>query len=415
MSEKMIADELPMQVRHGRQIWRDVVDTKATATAILEILTPDGQDSPVLRFARPNRGHAANANHDFAAARRRRQRAVIELRQAEAAARRRARRGRRFVADVEEAKAALWLRLFGAELSPNLIAALAYVDVQERLAKLTNGGWVRDEGDRLIASGADSTVVALLVETAKAKGWKFVRIWGAEDFIKEARCQFEAVGIPVIVVDPPPASMVQRADEAARQPDADAVIAELVQSRIDAEVRLARVIRPEPEPKSVIDARAKEREADAAWRMAIRRHDEARVALEEAECQMQDAGIFAKYGAKKRLAKAKEQFEICSERLRELLDAHKRAKVWLDDRQAAYERAEARRRADRVSWERRARADVEFAAACERVATESRGLALKGVRAVEQAAYERLLSRRAGDETPSATEDEVATSVTIPP
>ncbi len=41
------ADDRPLLVRHGRTIWRDVVETKTTAEAILGILTPD-EDSPVL-------------------------------------------------------------------------------------------------------------------------------------------------------------------------------------------------------------------------------------------------------------------------------------------------------------------------------------------------------------------------------
>ena len=73
-------------------------------------------------------------------------------------------------ADVARAKAELWKRLFGADLSPELVAALCYVDVRERLLKLTNGGWVRDEGDRMLASGADPQVVAMLVAAAQAKG-----------------------------------------------------------------------------------------------------------------------------------------------------------------------------------------------------------------------------------------------------
>ena len=49
MSEKTTearADR-PLLVKHGEKIWRDVVETKGTAEAILEILTPD-ESSPVL-------------------------------------------------------------------------------------------------------------------------------------------------------------------------------------------------------------------------------------------------------------------------------------------------------------------------------------------------------------------------------
>ena len=39
--------DAPLLVRHGKQIWRDVVETKVATEAILEILTPD-ESSPVL-------------------------------------------------------------------------------------------------------------------------------------------------------------------------------------------------------------------------------------------------------------------------------------------------------------------------------------------------------------------------------
>ena len=50
MSEKTPpAEDSPLLVRHGRMIWRDVVDTKADTTTILGILAPDGEEeSPVL-------------------------------------------------------------------------------------------------------------------------------------------------------------------------------------------------------------------------------------------------------------------------------------------------------------------------------------------------------------------------------
>ncbi len=48
MSEKHPVDDTPLLVRHGRTIWRDVVETKSTAEVILGILAPDGEESPVL-------------------------------------------------------------------------------------------------------------------------------------------------------------------------------------------------------------------------------------------------------------------------------------------------------------------------------------------------------------------------------
>ncbi len=46
MSEKHPVDDTPLLVRHGRTIWRDVVETKSTAEVILGILAPDGEESP---------------------------------------------------------------------------------------------------------------------------------------------------------------------------------------------------------------------------------------------------------------------------------------------------------------------------------------------------------------------------------
>jgi hypothetical protein len=47
MSNHNPNDETPMLVRHGRAVWRDVVETKAAANTILELLAPS-EDSPVL-------------------------------------------------------------------------------------------------------------------------------------------------------------------------------------------------------------------------------------------------------------------------------------------------------------------------------------------------------------------------------
>ena len=48
MTEKeRTTEDAPLLVRHGRTIWRDVVETKATAETILGLLTPD-EESPVL-------------------------------------------------------------------------------------------------------------------------------------------------------------------------------------------------------------------------------------------------------------------------------------------------------------------------------------------------------------------------------
>jgi hypothetical protein len=39
-------DNMPMLVKHGKTVWRDIIATKTTAESILDILSP--QESPVL-------------------------------------------------------------------------------------------------------------------------------------------------------------------------------------------------------------------------------------------------------------------------------------------------------------------------------------------------------------------------------
>jgi hypothetical protein len=67
----------------------------------------------------------------------------------------------------------------------------------------------------------------MMVATVKAKGWKVVRIWGDEDFLREARRQLESAGIPVEVIDPPPVSRIEPAETPpAAPPDTAEVLAE---------------------------------------------------------------------------------------------------------------------------------------------------------------------------------------------
>ncbi len=330
---------------------------------------------------------------------------------AEAIERRRRRRGRTLVADAEQAKAALWRRLFGADLSPAVVAAVCYVDVRERIVKITSGGWIRDEGDRILASGADPRVVAVLVEAVKGKNWKAVRIWGDEAFLREARRQFEAAGIPVTVIDPPPMSKV------VPQPEPAEVVAVFRRRRDSAEASLDALCRPAKETAALVAARAAERETDDAWRKAFHRKEEARKASEGAESALQAAGLFGRRDARKRLLAAQERFKECDATFRAAVQAHEDALTKLRDQQDRYNRAESRRRALYADAERRARSDAEFAAECEKVAVEYPELARQGADAVEDTVRARLAPETAELDGPDvgAASDEEINSTPPPP
>lgn len=47
MREKTPAEDNPLLVRHGKQIWREVVETRTAAETILALLAPE-DESPVL-------------------------------------------------------------------------------------------------------------------------------------------------------------------------------------------------------------------------------------------------------------------------------------------------------------------------------------------------------------------------------
>ena len=300
-------------------------------------------------------------------------------------------------ADVARAKAELWKRLFGADLSPELVAALCYVDVRERVLKLTNGGWVRDEGTKMLASGGDPQVVALLVAAAQAKGWKAVRIWGDAEFLREARRQFEAAGIPVTEIAPPPDSIIEpvEAPPAAPGHDPADVLAEFGRRRAEAEALLAEFRRPSDEPTWLQRARNKEHAADAAWRKATGAYDAAKRAKDEAEKNLAAVSLFGRGDARRRLAAAKAEFEALREAFDETRGRLKDARETAAEGQREFERSERQRRAKQAGEERRAQAEAIFAVECERVATELPEIADQGVEAVADEARARLAARAA--------------------
>ncbi|MGO8739148.1 LPD7 domain-containing protein [Rhodoblastus sp.] len=350
---------------------------------------------PRPRWAGPDRGEARRPPVDPAAARRRRQRALAELRSADAAARSRARKGRTMAADVEKAKAALWKKLFGADLSPELVAALVYVDVRERLVKLTDGGWVRDEGDRMFASGGDPKVVALMVAAAQAKGWRAVRIWGDAEFLREARRQFEAAGIPVTVIAPPPDPIIERAEAPPAAPghDLSEVVAEFRRRRVAVEARLSEIRQPAEPSGALVAARDAEQAADAGWREAMHGRDAAKRARDEIASELEKAGLLSRGSLRRRLAAAQAEYEAAREKFRDACERHDDLKAKADDLQRDFDKAERRRRAARADEERKAQAEAAFLAECERIAGQSAVIANQGPDAIEAAARARLTSR----------------------
>jgi len=294
--------------------------------------------------------------------------------------------------DAEQAKAALWRRLFGADLSPALVAALCYIDVQERLVKLTNGGWVRDEGDRMLASSGDPQVVAMLVAAAQSKGWTAVKIWGDDDFVREARRQFEAAGIPVTVVDPPPDSKVEPAEPPPAR-DPLAIVEDFRRRRAAAESRLAEIQSPAPPPAALVKARKAEDAADEEWRKLWRVRKTAKSDRDAAKTALEKVGLFGRGAARRRLAAAQLEFDAAHEAFRDASDRHDDAKAEADLLQKDFDRAESQRRVDLAIEECKAKAEVALALECEIVAAESAEIAVEGHEAVEAAARARLAAR----------------------
>ena len=343
------------------------------------------------RFAGADRGQNRHAPGNSPAAQRRSQRSIVEIRSADAAARRRAGSGRSVATDVEQVKAAMWRRLFGADLSPALVAALFYVDVQQRLIMLTRGGWVRDEGDRLLASGSDPKVVAMLVEAAKAKGWRAVEIWGDEDFLREARRQFEAVGIAVTIVGAPPHLGVMQTQMPRH--DIAEILAIFRRRRATAETSLTNHTLPASPLVALVAAQNSEREATEAWRVAIDRRDLARLTCSKAKQAFERAGLLGRRAGRRSLMEADAQLEIAQEAVREAADIRDAAMALAKDIQYSRDKAERQRRAASAEAERRHRSEIAFYVECESVISQSPEVAAYGVEAIEAAARERIKDR----------------------
>ena len=321
------------------------------------------------RLLGPDRSQAGSLDRTSAAAQGRRRRALITLRLADAAARKRAEGGRSIADDVRGVKAQLWRRMFGADLSKELVTALYFVDVRKRVVRLTSGGWLRDEGDRLLASGADPTVVAVMVAAAQAKGWKAARIWGSAEFLAEARRQFEAAGIPVTIVEPPAPNLVAPVEtpQPASSSTSELVQAELQRRREAAEARLAELRRPSEPPAWLRASRDKHLAANQAWDVAEAWYDEAKKARDACKKELAAAGLFGRGAARRRLEAAQAKFEPAQEAFSDARARLKDAKEGLVESQREFDRAEQSRRAKKATEERRAQAEAYFAIECERV------------------------------------------------
>jgi hypothetical protein len=351
---------------------------------------------PRPRLALATRSESRHPAGGPVAAERRRRRALAEQRVADAVARRRDAGGRAMADDVTAAKAALWRQLFGADLSPALVGVLHYVDVRERVVKLTSGGWVRDERETLFASGADPVVVAVLVEAAKSKGWTNVRLWGSEAFLAEARQQFEAAGFAVMIGDAPPTAIAAPAEAPpAPNPGRTAeVVAEFRRRRAAAEASLADLRRPADPPGRLVVAQAFEREADDGWRELFRLREKLRQARDVAKDELDKAGMFGRAATRRELEEAQARLTAAADDLDAACNVHAAAKARAADLQRSHVRNERQRRAGLAVQERQAEAALALAIACEHAAAEPE-LAARGEAAIEDLCRERLAKEAA--------------------
>ena len=113
--------------------------------------------------------------------------------------------------------------------------------------------------------------------------------------------------------------------------------------------------------------------------------DDAERALSEAGF----LGLFGKGAARRRLAEAEQRYNHCEAEATALQRAHDAATSKVARLQYAFDKEQARRRADRASEIQHARADVALAAECETVATDP-PTARRGIDAVEDVARVRL-------------------------
>jgi hypothetical protein len=246
---------------------------------------------------------------------------LTAIRRAEIAGRVRRGRGQLTVDQLRDIKVQLWTRIVGAAIPPEVAAALSYVDVAARVARLTTGGWIRDEGDTLYASSGDPAVVVVMVASMKAKGWRTVRLWGDTAFILEAKRQLAEAGIDVVDDEAPP--------RAASLSVVNNSLVEELCEKLRAEqnglgVRLFEIgdaLRVKPEPAPLKEALLRKR--TAAWD-AFLAQDEAKMALEAATKAAAAANFFSRKRLKIAEKEAADRFESAAARYRDTSDEAKR-------------------------------------------------------------------------------------------
>lgn len=250
----------------------------------------------------------------------------------------------------------------------------------------------------------------MMVAAAQAKGWKAVNIWGDDDFLREARRQFEAAGIPVKVVEPPPDCRVEPTEPPPAR-DPSEIVTEFRRRRASAEARLAEIRSPTAPPTSLVAAREAEKMANEACSDLRRERNARKDDRDAAEMALESAGIFDRSAARHRLNAAQAEFEAAHEAFWKAFNRHDDAKAKADELQKDFDRAERRRRIDSAIEESKVQAEVVFALECERVAVESAEIAAEGGEAVEAAARTRIASRgeeQFPTEAVTRAEDEVS-------
>jgi len=291
--------------------------------------------------------------------------------------------------------------MFGVDLSDDLIHALLFVDVQERLVRLTGGGWVRDEGDTIYASGADSVVVAVMVQAAKSKGWQSVRVWGSNAFVEEARRQFEAAGISVSLGEAPPPAAVQRPDDPnLRQRDelAARLAADFRRRRDEAETALQRLQQRAEMPEELRLAIKKEKALDEAWRAALGARTEACAARDAANLALEEADFLRRGKARRGAEAARQAVSDAQDALDEAVERHEAARDRVAYLKRKHAQAERNRLAANASAEAQARRSIAVATASLAELEAHPDLAWKGMEAVEQAVMRRLAKEAAEHE-----------------
>lgn len=200
--------------RNLKDQWADAVSRGDVAAA--EKLERDPESKIGAAAARrAQRGQVADRVAEVEEIRKNR-RAVVDL-ATERASRRRVEDRRRRVEErraampaislavgQQDAKQRYKLRLlaqaYEAAMPDRLAIDIAWVRARdprsEIVVQIRDGARIRDDGRRISAQGeADSRAIQIMVEMARARGWKSVRLQGSDEFRLAAAAQLERAGI----------------------------------------------------------------------------------------------------------------------------------------------------------------------------------------------------------------------------